>query len=327
MRALLWVSVVLMALWSGYWFVGRSAVETATTGFFDGAAQRGFIAEKSGHQIAGFPNRFDLTVTDPRLADPRTGLEWTAPFVQIFSLSYKPWHLIMAFPPEQVITSPTDRIVVQTTGKLQASLIVKPNPDLVLDRTTVVGSGLSFVSDQSGRLAMDEFRFATRLDPTRTHTHEIGVEILGLLPDAAVSAALPDLPAQIERLRIDAFAGFSAPIDRNVGQTRPELTQILMREASLSWGELSVFVSGDLEVQNGIPEGQLDLRVEGWRNLVGLMTASGLVKPEVGPTVERMMEVYALQTGDAAVLNVPLIFSAGQMRLGPLPLGPAPRLN
>jgi hypothetical protein len=53
----------------------------------------------------------------------------------------------------------------------------------------------------------------------------------------------------------------------------------------------------------------------------------GLVQPEVAPTVERMMETMAASSGDPQVLDLPLKFSSGRMSLGPLPLGPAPRMN
>lgn len=326
MRVLIWGAVALMALWSGYWFVGKGAVDRATTGFFQSAGRQGLVAEKAGHRIAGFPNRFDLTIDAPHLADPARGLDWSAPFIQIFSLSYKPWHVILAFPPEQVLTTPGDRLTITAGAKLQASVVVTPGPDLALDRTTLVGSGLALASARGGRLAAGEVRFATRADPTRTNTHEIGLEVTGLAPDPGLTAALPDLPPAIERIRLDAFAGFSAPIDRHARQTQPQLTAFTLREAVLTWGDLSVFVKGDLVFDRGVPDGRLDVRIEGWRHLVGLMTATGMVKPEVGPTVERMLETLAAQSGDGTALNLPLVFAAGQMRLGPLPLGPAPWL-
>jgi hypothetical protein len=326
MRVLIWVSVVLVALWSGYWFVGQRAVDRATEGFFQSASRQGLVAEKAGHRVAGFPNRFDLTIDAPHLADPVKGLDWSAPFLQILSLSYKPWHVILAFPPEQVLTTPRDRLTIASDGKLQASLVVTPGPDLALDRTTLVGTGLAVTAEDGARLTAAELRFATRLDPTRTNSHEIGLEVTGIAPDPGLTAALPDLPPAIDRIRLDAFAGFSAPIDRHARQTRPDLTAFTLREAVLAWGALTVFVKGDLVFDRGVPDGRLDVRIEGWRHLVGLMTATGLIKPEVAPTVERMLETLAAQSGDGTALNLPLAFNAGQMRLGPLPLGPAPWL-
>lgn len=324
MRALLWISVVLMALWSGYWFVGKRAADQAVGTFFQQASAQGLVAEHAGYSIEGFPNRFDLTVQSPRLSDSRSGIAWQAPFIQILSLSYKPWHVIAAFAPTQTVTTPQGDIVVNST-KLQASVVVTPNTTLTLDRTTLIGTGVTLASSLGWTLKAGDLRFATRQDPSRPNTHEIGLDLLEVTPDAQIAALFPDLPTGIERLRLDAFAGFSAPIDRFAGQTRPELQMLNIHEASLTWGDLAIFAKGDLVLSQGTPEGRIDIRLQGWRRIMPLIRASGAVKPEVLPTVEKMLETLATQGGNPEVLDLPLIFTAGQMRLGPLPIGPAPR--
>jgi hypothetical protein len=40
-----------------------------------------------------------------------------------------------------------------------------------------------------------------------------------------------------------------------------------------------------------------------------------------------MFALLAAQTGDPEDLDLPLVFANGRMSLGPLPLGPAPRMN
>lgn len=324
MRGLLWVSVLLMGLWSGYWFVGKTAVDRTAKGFFAMAPEQGLEAANKGLSVAGFPNRFDLTVTEPSLADRRSGYGWQAPFVQIFSLSYKPWHVIAAFAPEQMVLTPFENLSI-TSDKLQASVVVEPNTALTLDRTTLVGVKVGIESSLGWRIASEDVRFATRQDPSREDVHQIGLDLLNVTPDPGLSRLLPDLPAQIEKLHLDAFLGFSAPIDRFSGQSRPEVQMLEIREASLGWGAISVFAKGDLPVIAGVPEGRVDIRVQGWRGLFPLIEQSGAVKPEVVPTIKRMLETLAAQSGDPEVLELPLIFTGGQMRLGPLPLGPSPR--
>ena len=101
MRALVWVVIAVAVTWGGYWFVGARALETGAQAWFQAQTEAGLVAERSDLSVSGFPNRFDLTVTDLRLADPDAGFGWTAPFVQILSLSYKPWHIIAAFANQQ----------------------------------------------------------------------------------------------------------------------------------------------------------------------------------------------------------------------------------
>lgn len=326
MRILLWISSLLVALWSGYWFVGKSAFERGAEGFFEQTAAQGFIAQNDGLSVQGFPSRFDLTVTAPKLGAPRQGLEWAGPFLQILTLSYTPWHVIAAFPPTQTITTPFEQITV-TSDKLQASVVVAPNTDLPLDRTTLVGNKLAVTSSQNWQITAEELRFATRIDPSLTNAHSIGLEVKALTPDPRLSSMLPDLPDAIEVVRLDALASFSAPLDRHSGETRPGLTALSIKEGLVTWGPLRLFAQGDLTSVGGFAEGRIAIRVEGWRNLATLAAAMGLVQPEVAPTVERMLETMAASSGDPQVLEVPLNFSDGRMSLGPLPLGPAPRMK
>jgi hypothetical protein len=326
MRALLWISVLMAALWSGYWFVGKSAVERGFAAFVAQAPARGLEVSQAGYAVAGFPSRFDLTVTDPRVVDLRSETVWEAPFVQVFSLSYQPWHVIAAFAPTQTIRTPAEDLMLAST-KLQASVVVTPSAALTLDRTTVVGEAVRLTSSLGWEVAADQVRFATRADPSLTNAHDIGLELIGLTPDAQLAARLPDLPVQISLARVDANVTLSGPIDRFAAATRPQVTAISLRKAALTWGDLAITAQGDLTLVNGVAEGRIDIKVSGWRNLLTLATSLGLVTPDVAQTMLGVLTAYATSSGDAAVLQIPLVLAGGFMSLGPLPLGPVPRLD
>ena len=98
MRALIGVVVVLVTLWSGYWFVGSRGVEAGLAAWIDARRAEGWVAEYSDISTIGYPNRFDTTISDLALADPATGLAWNMPFFQILTLSYTPNHIIAVFP-------------------------------------------------------------------------------------------------------------------------------------------------------------------------------------------------------------------------------------
>ena len=326
MRALIWITGLLAVLYAGYWVLGKRAVEQAAVAFFVAAPDSGLIAENTGLSVQGFPSRFDLTVSEPRLTHPRNGLQWYAPFLQILSLSYKPWHVIAAFPPSQTLQTPGEALTL-TSGKLQASVVVTPNASVALDRIAVVGSDLGLTSDLGWGLTAVEARLATRADTTRTNAYEIGMDVTTLALDATLAALLPDLPGTVEKLHFDALGTLSAPLDRTAGQTRPSLTALSVKAAQVTWGPLIAFAKGDLSVIQGVPEGRIDIRLQGWRALIPVAVRLGAITPEVAPTMERMMEILATSGGDPKVLEMPLVFANGLMSLGPLPLGPAPRLD
>ena len=131
MRKLLFLMVALVALWSGYWFVGSNAVRKGVNGWFADAAAQGLVAENTGVTVAGFPNRWDLTVEGLQLADLDAAFGWKAPFVQVFAMTWKPWHIIAAFPPEQTVFVPDD-VITLTSEDLKASLRAAPSTDLPL---------------------------------------------------------------------------------------------------------------------------------------------------------------------------------------------------
>ena len=330
MRALLVVIMIAAALWSGYWFVGSRALERGLDQWFVAQAAQGITAERADVSVQGFPNRFDLTVTEPRLADPQRGLSWQAPFVQVFAMTWKPWHLIAALPDSQTVGLP-DQTVTVSSSRLRGSLVVTPGTDLTLDRTTVEGDNIRLASDRGWAAAAARVLLASRRDADDAALHEVFFEASSITPDQAFRMELKpvsDLPELIDRIRMDARLGFSAPIDRFAARTQPRVQRIDLREAGLLWGRLSLSAKGSIAAgPQGLAEGRIDLRAAPWRDLVPVLVAAGVIKPEVAQTVERAMELLALQGPDPEVLDVPLVLAQGRMALGPIPLGPAPRME
>ncbi|QYK42956.1 MAG: DUF2125 domain-containing protein [Paracoccaceae bacterium] len=334
MRWLVWVVVGAAVLWGGLWFAMATAVSRGTAAAFDQMSAQGLLAERAGIAVNGFPNRLDLTVTEPRLSDPVTGTGWTAPFVQVFTLTWKPWHIIAAFPPEQRLALPGASVTL-ASDRLQASLVVQPSAALPLDRLAVAGDALHLTlapgAAAPATLAVRTLRLGTRRDPSRADTHEIGLDLSGIAPDPAFFAALPPgttLPGEIDRLRVVAFAGLSAPLDRFAGDARPQLLRLDLREASLGWGGIAFWAEGSLAPDaEGFAEGRIDIRLTGWRAALDAAVAAGLIRPEIAPTWAEFARRLAETSPDPDRLDLPLTLGRGRMSLGPLPLGPAPRLT
>lgn len=328
MRALLVVVLVVSGLWAGYWFLGAQAMERGVTGWF--AAQEGgpLEADHQGITVAGFPNRFDLTVTEPRLADPAAGIGWQAPFAQVFMMTWKPWHIIATLPTEQTLSLPGQDVAL-TSASFQASAVLVPGADLTLDRSALAVDTLTLTSSAGWDIAAATLRLGLRRAPDRATAQELALELTTLSPPAALATSLAaaDLPERIDLLRIDSILGLSAPLDRHVGQTAPALQDITLREGLIRWGDLVLSASGSLTpAADGTPEGRIDLRVENWRKLVPLLLAAGVIQPTQSDAVTRALELLATQGGNPEVLPLPLTFQRGWMSLGPLPLGPAPQV-
>ena len=142
MRALLGIVLAVAGLWAGYWWVGSSAVERGAVDWFAAQEAKGMVARNGGIAVSGFPNRFDLTVTAPELANPAQGIGWSAPFAQVFAMTWKPWHIIAALPQEQTLRLPGQDVTITST-RLPAS---------IAPRSIIVSLHLQFAVD-AGRLA------------------------------------------------------------------------------------------------------------------------------------------------------------------------------
>ncbi|PZR00702.1 MAG: High-affinity K+ transporter ATPase chain B [Cereibacter sphaeroides] len=325
-RILFGVVLVLSVAWSVYWFVGSSAMERGANQWFADQAAAGLVAEHGDLSVAGYPSRFDLTVNDLYLADPLTGYAWTAPFVQILTLSYKPWHLIAALPNDQSFQTPLQKLTL-ASAKLQASLVVQPSNKLALDRTRIVGDSLTLSSDLGWSIGAKTLRFATDSLTPDALQHEVGLELLQITPDAALSALLPELPTEIERARLDAKLTLTAPPDQQANETRPQVQTIEVKDLALVWGPIQLSGKGTVTADAmGQAEGRVDLRLTNWRKALPLAVATGLMRPEVQQTWENMLAALASESGNPDDLDMPLSFQRGRMMLGPLPLGSAPVL-
>lgn len=330
MRALIWVVVVLGALYSGYWFVGAKAARGAVETQIAAMQGAGLIAETAGVSLRGFPSRFDLTLDAPRFGDPQSGIVWQAPFAQVFSLSYKPWHLIAALPEEQSLTLPGGEVLTLRAARVQASLVMRPGPSLPLDRMNLAIDAPDLSGTGGALAAAENLRFATRSEAMEPDAHEVALLLTGVRPDPALMAVLAPagLPAVIDRLALAGVAGFDGPIRPAAPEDMPRLTRLTLEGTEIRWGDLRASAAGTLQPDaTGLAEGVLTLEVTGWQALPGALQAAGLIQPEALFVVTAMLSGLAQQDGSPDVLTLPVTFGNGTAMLASWPIGPAPRLR
>ncbi|MDB5665192.1 DUF2125 domain-containing protein [Cypionkella sp.] len=327
MRALLWIVLAATAIWTGYWWVGSSQIESGVKAWI--AAQPPGMVSASSVEVHGIPNRFDLTVSDIVVSDPRRGVTVSSPFVQIYAMAWKPWHVIAALPSGQVITLPDQKVTV-TSDSIRASLQLHPSTALALNELVGEAHGVKLGSDAGWTLGFDTALASAAEDATRPNSYRLGLRVANIAPDPVMVQALAatDLPHIVEAVVVDAHAVLTAALNRNAAQTKPQLMALEIADAQINWGALRFSAKGTLTAgPDGLAEGEIALRIEGWKRLPPILVALGLIKPDVAPTVERMLGIVAQQGGDLEVLQIKLICKDGGMVLGPLPLGPAPRMR
>jgi hypothetical protein len=321
MRWLGWGLTALVGGWAVWWWVAATAVERAAAGWFDTLRAAGWEVASDSTSVAGFPARLDLTVTGPRLFDPVQGLGWEGAFAQILTLAYRPWHVIAALPPDQILTLGPAQARLRS-DRLRASVVVRPVPALPLDRLAVEGDGLA-LDWPGGAAAAASLRAGMRAAGTDYVTHRAAIAVEG------IALAAPDVPvpATGASLRLDATLRLTAPLDRHAGAARPQVAAVDLRSARLTWGEASLTAEGSVAVDaDGVFAGRIEIVATDWPTILALAVAVGLVAPEVAPTWARIADALAQGSGTPGTVSLPLTLARGRMSLGPLPLGPAPRL-
>lgn len=323
MRLVKWLfglAVLATVLWGGYWFVGSAALNRAVAEVL--TTPRAPLTAAS-HSVRGFPNRFDLTLTEPRLTDG--ALSWSAPFVQIFALSYRPHHVIAVFANEQRVG--VDGAVWQVSStSARASVVMDPADSLRADRASLVAAGVVVVDDGTtgagARHRAEGVRLAARSASDRAY--DVVAELETVFPDPAMMDLIdPDRiwPRRFDLLRLDGEVMLAAPLNITAARMGlPLLSEFALTGARVVGDGLDLRLSGRVVLDApGGPAGDLVLGVEDWRDLVDRLARAGILPPDQRAFVEVLIPGLA-RSGNTAAVDIPLRVEGGQVRLGPLVL-------
>lgn len=326
MRRLTGLVVFAFVLWGGYWMVASTLVKNAVVQAVDQEPR----LTTNDIRVAGFPNRFDTTFTEPSWNEAHLG--WSAPFFQSFALSYKPTHLVFVWPKTQTVSLQGSDIEI-AQDDLRGSVIFDGLTSLRLDRTSIVGDSLTITAPTGDMTRINAFRAATRQNDETGKNHQAAIELDGIdLPqtviDAVFGASAP--AAVVGQARVNTVLGFDVALERASLESgiRPQLNKIDVASADIVWGPLALAANGSLDVDGqGRLTGRIALTFQSWKNWFDALETLGLIPSETAQTWRRAAELLAATSGSSDTLTAPLSFQNGFMSLGPLPLGPAPRLR
>ncbi|SMX31623.1 DUF2125 domain-containing protein [Actibacterium lipolyticum] len=326
MRRLIVLIVAAAALWGGYWFIAARGLETGLRNWL-ATPQVGWATEYADLNVRGFPNRLDTVIEKP-VVTTDSGIAWRAPFFQAMALSYKPNHVILVWPDQQTVETPFGTANI-TTNDMRGSIVFSASTDLALDHSNFVIDGLRAAISESGEFTAKSALFATRLAPARTNVHEIGLDASDITPPADILAQLGlgrAAPAVIEQLKLDAALGFDRPLDRFALEGTPaQINRIELKHTRVQWGDMALRANGDLDVDRaGNLDGSITLGITNWKQVLTLAVNGGLIPQRQAKQIERGL---ALLSANRDTLELPLNLRGGVMSLGPIPLGPAPRLR
>ncbi len=316
-------------IWTGWWYAVSIGQERALERWFDQRARAGWQAEHGDIRLTGFPFRLTRMVPEIRLADPAAGWAWAAPFLRIESGPVTPTRFEVTWPERQSFALPGERMEI-TAESLESQLAVRPEKALGLVRASLTAAGLDVAANSGWRAgaAALEARVARRAED-RGHDLWLDAERVALPgPLMARIDPLGVAAAELERVVLDAAAVFTRPLDRRlIEEGGLGLSEATVRRAHLQWGEIKLELAGEVRVDEaGYPVGELDVTAEHWREIVAMARRSGAIGEDMAGALESGLQLIATLGGDADRLDATLRFRDGQVWLGPVSLGRAPRL-
>lgn len=318
MKKLLAAILLAAALWSGHWVWQARVLETALTDWFSTQRAQGHVADYSVLDIEGFPNRHDVTLTDLNLAAPEAELAWNAPFLRILMLSYDHSRAILAFPERQTVATPARKWRIDSEGLRMSWRAAEAGG---IARVQAEGRALRVAPDKGPTWAAETLTAALVRNPDAPEKMRAGLTLTEVsLPQARG----PDLPP-LAQVHLDAQLTLAEPWDRI--DLPPRLTALDLTEISLNWGELRLRSAGAVTLDaDGWATGKLTLRLENWHGPIAALVASGSLPDWAAEILDETLRMAARFSPDPAKIDVPLTFRGRKTWLGPVPLGPAPRL-
>lgn len=315
------VTVVIAVLWSGWWIFGSQAAQRGVQAGIEAARSEGWRIAYDDLSLKGFPSRFDTTVTAPDVTTPDGALRWSAPFLQVFALAYRPNHLIAVAPNEMTVEIPGDAIDI-ATADLRGSIVMSVGTQPVLDRTTITAQALR-VAMADLWVEIETGQFASRQAGGAT-AHDVALS----LAEIALAPAVRDtvdpsnqLPDRIDGLVLEARVDLTEAI--RAGR-QPSVETVALRRAEVIWGETRLNLTGEVMVNSaGRPDGTLTLSMRNWAPLIAAAVAQGALTR--GEAAILTAGIGGLVDADG-VAQVPVTVAAGKVSVLGLPVAVLPEL-
>lgn len=322
----------LAVLASGAWGVWAVATERAIVAWLEARAAEGWLVNYADISVTGYPLAFRTRIASLELADPDTGWLWSLPEVRLESAALRPHRIRAVLPPAQTLASPEERLAI-LSETMSSVLHVRPAAGFALDISETELRAVRIESDAGWVTTLPEGRLTVARQEGQEAVYDVAFAARGLAPPERLRAALDPadvLPVTIETLDYAAEMSFDRPWDlRAISERRPQISALDLGQLNAVWGGLVFRAAGALAVDpaTGVPEGDVTLRAENWREMIAMAARAGLIPPRLQPTAESFLEVVAGLSGDPDVIDATLRFTGRRMFLGPLPLGPAPVLR
>lgn len=321
------IALLVVVAWSAAWLWARGEARARMDAGVAVLKAAGYEVTWQDRQIVGFPLRLNVNLTQVRVREP-SGWGLQAPRLEGQAYMHAPTHWVIAAPEGLTFVRPVGG-PVQVRGKLIRASLTRPTetpPSFSFE-----GVGLTFQpaagAQPFGLSAADRVEFHLRKGPDDEggvwfSVKEGKARLTGLLGRIA-----GDRPISIEwdgRLsNMSAFKGRDWPSAVDNWVTAGG--RMTVKRAGMTAGEAVIGAnSGVLSVgSDGRLMGVLDVSLRQAPRALGAMGDEGVIPQD---RAQAAAAVAAAREGTGDMARATIHFEAGQTTLGPVAVGPAPRV-
>lgn len=324
------IALVVVVAWTAVWLWARSEARVRMDAAVADLKKAGYEISWSERSIGGYPLRMNVTLKDARVREP-SGWALEAPVLeaQTYMHALKTW--ILAAPQGLTFVRPVGGPVAVKGDVIRASLtdLDKSPPSFSLQ-----GTRLTFAPGPGAQpfalTSADLVEFHLRAAPEAVGD-EGGVFAEVKNGKARLSGLFGriagDKPISIvwnsTLSKMSAFRGADWP--SAVRHWADQGGQMTVRQAGVTAGEAVIGSNaGTLTVgSDGRLRGRLDVTLRQAPMALGAMGQAGVIPPETAGAAAAVAEARQ-EGGDVARASIN--FEAGQTTLGPVAIGPAPKV-
>ncbi len=320
------LTFVAFLILSGVWFWMRGEVTRRMDDARTAAVDAGWTLAWGHRSISGFPFRLDVKLETVRAREP-SGWGVAAPRLSAEAFVFAPTHWVAVAPDGVTIVRRKGGPLVVTAKALRASV---SEASATPPRISVEGLGLTFSTPPGAAPFLlrgaTEFHLHTKAGPDNQGAVYIEVDgattrltgLLARIADGSPSSLVLDaIFSNAAALRGHYWTAAERSWAASGGQLNLRRLRITAGQADIDARAGVLGVGGD-----GRLRGHIDLVLRQAPRTLGAMGAEGTLAPETARAAATL--AGAVQQGPLA--SLPLSFQAGRTTLGPLAVGPAPRI-
>lgn len=331
MKRLTYLVVILALIYGGYWFVGSNAVENEAKTQLEKMRNDGWDVSYGDLTTQGFPSRFDTNLTDLSLVTPNRRVRYDAGTIQVLALSYQPNRAIIALPPVQTLTIDDTPIDIKSDG-LRASASVSANTALSLNAITTEASKIAVTIASDHKFTATDLLTAVRENNTIPNTYDTYFTLKDIVLPALVLSTIDPTGSLVNTIDLVTFDGaltLDRPLNRHtlpMWENDPgKLRGVTLRSLTLQWDRFVITGEGSFTVDaNGTPDGTITITVNDWQGMLDVALSAGLIPDQYSFMARSMGQTLARGNEELVLL---ITVQNGNLSIGPLPLGPAPKLH